>query len=158
MLLRMKIVHDQIFVDNVTQGFWAADLKIKVDDEQVEDWPTEQRAAYFARRGMVELGQKDHARVVELIGQIKAIWDKWEQMNGDNPPMIRDKAGPRRDFDINIDGMAHFGMLPDFLQDVRNVGLTPEDLAPLFRSAYDYIQMWQTCEQNAVKNQETPPA
>ena len=62
----------------MTQGFWAADLRIKVDDEQVEDWPIEQRAAYFARRGMVELGQKDHAKVVDLIGKIKAIWDKWE--------------------------------------------------------------------------------
>ena len=45
-------------------------------------------------------------------------------MSGDNPPLVRDKAGPRRDFDINIDGMAHYGMLPDFLQDLRNVGLT----------------------------------
>ncbi len=156
MLLRMKIVHDQVFVDNVTQGFWAADLKIKVDDRQVEEWPTEQRAAYFARRGMVELGQKEHGKLVELIGRIKAIWDKWEQMSGDNPPLVRDKAGPRRDYDINIDGMAHFGMLPDFLQDVRNVGLTPEDLAPLFRSAYDYIQMWETCEKKAEKKHEQP--
>ena len=158
MLERMKIVHEQEFVDNVTQGFWAADLKIKVNDQQVEDWPVEQRAAYFARRGMVEVGQSEHGQVVELIGLIKAIWDKWEEMSGDNPPIIRDKAGPRRDFDINIDGMAHYGMLPDFLQDVRNVGLTPDDLAPLFRSAYDYIQMWATCEQIALRNQEKPEA
>jgi microsomal dipeptidase-like Zn-dependent dipeptidase len=158
MLEYLKIVHEQEFVDNVTQGFWAADLKIKVADKQVEDWPVEQRAAYFARRGMVEVGQSEHGRVVELIGKIKAIWDKWEEMSGDNPPIIRDKAGPRRDFDINIDGMAHYGMLPDFLQDVRNVGLTPDDLAPLFRSAYDYIQMWETCEQRALINQEKPAA
>jgi microsomal dipeptidase-like Zn-dependent dipeptidase len=158
MLEHLKIVHEQVFVDNVTQGFWAADLKIKVADKQVEDWPVEQRAAYFARRGMVEVGQSEHGRVVELIGRIKAIWDKWEEMSGDNPPIIRDKAGPRRDFDINIDGMAHYGMLPDFLQDVRNVGLTPDDLAPLFRSAYDYIQMWETCEQRALNNQEKPAA
>ncbi len=151
MLERMKIIHDQEFVDNVTQGFWAADLKIKVDDEQVEDWPTEQRAAYFARRGMVELGESEHHKIVDLIGRIKAIWDKWDAMNGDNCPLTRSKAGPRRDFDINIDGMAHYGMLPDFLQDLRNIGLTAEDLAPLFRSAYDYVQMWETCEHKAVR-------
>lgn len=151
MLERLKIFNDQIFVDNVTQGFWAADLKIKVDDEQVEDWPVEQRAAYFARRGMVELGQANRGKIVDLIGRIQAIWEKWEAMNGDNRPLERSKAGPRRDFDINIDGMAHFGMLPDFLQDVRNIGLTAEDLVPLFRSAYDYVQMWSICEQRAVE-------
>jgi microsomal dipeptidase-like Zn-dependent dipeptidase len=151
MLERMKIVHDQEFVDNVTKGFWAADLKIEVDEKQVEDWPVEQRAAYFARRGMVELGESDRHRIVDLLGKIKAIWDKWNAMNGDNRPLARSNAGPRRDFDINIDGMAHYGMLPDFLQDLRNIGLTAEDLAPLFRSAYDYVQMWQTCEHEAVR-------
>ena len=37
-------------------------------------------------------------------------------------------------------------MFPDFLQDLRNIGLTAEDLAPLFRSAYDYVEMWARCE------------
>ena len=60
-------------------------------------------------------------------------------------------AGPRRDFDINIDGMVHYGMLPDLLQDVRNVGLDKEDLAPLFRGANDYIEMWEMCERQAEK-------
>jgi microsomal dipeptidase-like Zn-dependent dipeptidase len=150
LLERMKIVHEQDFVDNVTKGFWAADLKIPVDNTQVEDWPVEQRAAYFTRRGMVELGQAEHPRILDLVNKIQAIWEKWEAMQGDNRPLSRSKAGPRRDFDINIDGMAHYGMLPDFLQDLRNVGLTPGDLAPLFRSAYDYIQMWATCEQKSM--------
>jgi hypothetical protein len=72
-------------------------------------------------------------------------------MKGDNRPLERSIAGERRDFDINIDGVAHYGMLPDFLQDIRNCGLTAEDLAPLFRSAYDYIQVWETCQQQAVE-------
>jgi hypothetical protein len=54
-------------------------------------------------------------------------------------------AGPRRDFDINLDGMAHYGMLLDFLQEVRNIGLSAADLAPLFRSAHDYVEMWEHC-------------
>jgi len=49
-------------------------------------------------------------------------------------------------YDINTMGLAHYGMLPDFLQDARNVGLTDTDMAPLFRSAEDYIQMWEKCE------------
>lgn len=149
MLERLKILNDQTFVDNVNQGLCAADLTIPVDNEQVQDWPVEQRAAYYARRGLAELGQREHHRVVELIGKIQAIWDKWEAMTGDNPPLERSIAGPRRDFDINLDGMAHYGMLPDFLQDVRNVGLTPDDLAPLFRSANDYVEMWEKCAAHA---------
>jgi hypothetical protein len=41
---------------------------------------------------------------------------------------------------ISIDGVAHRGLLPFFLQeDLKNVGLTNEDSAPLFRSAEDYV-------------------
>jgi hypothetical protein len=47
--------------------------------------------------------------------------------------------------------MAHYGMLPDFLQDLRNSGLSAKDLAPLFRSAHDYVQMWATCGQRAAE-------
>jgi microsomal dipeptidase-like Zn-dependent dipeptidase len=149
MLERLNAINDQPFVDNVCKGFWAADLKIDVDHEQVEEWPIEQRAAYYARRGMVELGQDKHGKVVDLLGKIRTIWDKWQEMNGDNIPLERSKAGDRRDFDINLDGMAHYGMLPDFLQDVRNIGLTNEDLSTLFRSAYDYVQMWEACEKKS---------
>jgi hypothetical protein len=39
--------------------------------------------------------------------------------------------------------MAHYGLMPDFLQDLRNIGLTPPLLTPLFRSAEDYIKMWE---------------
>ena len=127
----------------------AADERLKLADPEVESWPVEQRAGYFARRGMVELGESDRPRIVNLIGKINAIWEKWNAMHGDNRPLERSTAGPRREFDINLDGMAHYGMLPDFLQDVRNVGLTAQDLAPLFRSAYDYIKTWQLCVQRA---------
>jgi len=78
-------------------------------------------------------------------------------MNGDNAPLSRSFAGEERDFDINLDGMAHYGMLPDLLQDMRNVGLTAEDLIPLFRSAYDYVQMWETCVRRARKVAATLP-
>jgi len=151
MLERLKIVHEQEFVDNVTQGFWAGDLRIPVDEKQVEEWPVEQRAAYYVRRGMVELGQSEQGKVIDLVGKIKAIYDKWNEMSGDNRPLKRCYAGARRDYDINIDGMAHYGMLPDFLQDLRNVGLTAQDLAPLFRSAYDFVQMWDACDHRAAE-------
>jgi hypothetical protein len=46
-------------------------------------------------------------------------------------------------YDYNVDGWANFGMLPDFLQDARNVGMTARDLAPLYRSASDFVDAWQ---------------
>ncbi len=49
--------------------------------------------------------------------------------NCDNPPRRRFKAGPRRD--DHIDRVVHYGLLPDFLRDVHNFGLTKEDVASL---------------------------
>lgn len=51
-------------------------------------------------------------------------------------------------FDYNFDGMAHMGLLPDFLADVRRhqgrtAGLTDAELNPLFRSAEAFIRMWE---------------
>ncbi len=69
-------------------------------------------------------------------------------MEGRNTPLKRCHAG-QRDFDINIDGVAHYGMLPDLIQDLKNVGLTDEDLLPLFHSAEDYIQTWEKCERRS---------
>jgi hypothetical protein len=145
-----RLRNDQDRVDEMTRGMWAADLRIPVADEQLEDWPTPQRAAYLARKqpapGPAEWQTQ---RTRELAARIRTIWAHWERMHGDNRPLARSKAGPRRDFDYNVDGMAHYGMFPDFLQDLINVGLTAEDLAPLFRSAHDYVEMWDRCDHRA---------
>jgi hypothetical protein len=34
-------------------------------------------------------------------------------------------------------------LLADFVQDLKNVGLTNRDLEPLFRSAEGYIRLWE---------------
>jgi microsomal dipeptidase-like Zn-dependent dipeptidase len=141
---------DQDWIDNITMGLWYADQSEPPEAEQIADWPREQQSAYYARAGLSKDEEvKINERTKALMEKIKSAWEKWQQMSGDNRPIARSFAGERRDFDINIDGMAHYGMLPDFLQDLRNIGLTADDLAPLFRSAYDYIQMWEKCEQRA---------
>jgi hypothetical protein len=145
-----RLRNDQDRVDEMTKGMWAADLRIPVADEQLEDWPTPQRAAYLARKQPTPSpAEWQTQRTRELAARIRSIWAQWERMNGDNRPLARSKAGPRRDFDFNVDGMAHYGMFPDFLQDLRNVGLSAEDLAPLFRSAHDYVEMWDRCDHRA---------
>ncbi len=47
-------------------------------------------------------------------------------------------------------------MLPDFIQELRNVGVTDAQLQPLFRSAEGYIRMWERAEATAPV--VTPPA
>ncbi len=144
-----QVIHDQEWVDNVTRGFWMADQDPAKVQDQVKNWPVEQQAGYYSHKDSLpgESGLDERTR--ELVEKIKAIWKKWQQMKGDNQPLVRSTAGDHRDFDINLDGMAHYGLLPDLLQDLRNVGLEPSDLAPLFRSAHDYIEMWDKCEQRA---------
>jgi hypothetical protein len=70
---------------------------------------------------------------------------------GTAPPMHRSKAGPIRDFDYNLDGLSHYGMLPDMLQDLRNVGLPPEVMDKFFKSAEGYIEVWERCVEIAAK-------
>lgn len=53
---------------------------------------------------------------------------------------------PPQVFDYNEDGMAHIGMLPDFVEDLKHVGMRPEDLAPLFKSAEAYVHLWEKIE------------
>ena len=50
----------------------------------------------------------------------------------------------RRTFDFNVDGLAHYGMLPDLLQDLKNIGLGQREFEALFSSAEDYVVMWET--------------
>ena len=55
--------------------------------------------------------------------------------------MKRYHDGPK-DWDINFEGVAHYGMMPDLLQDMTNVGLEAANLNPMFHSAEDFAQMW----------------
>jgi microsomal dipeptidase-like Zn-dependent dipeptidase len=104
----------------------------------------ERRAAF-----LIKLGQppptSDPEPIRRMYEKILPIWRLWQATQGTNIPLQRSYAG-QRDFDINIDGVAHYGMLPDFIQDLKNVGLTDEDLLPLFRSAEEYIRVWEKCE------------
>ncbi len=59
------------------------------------------------------------------INDVQALWDGNAASRHQAPPMHRSTAGPTRDFDYNLDGLSHYGMLPDMLQDLKNVGLPP---------------------------------
>ena len=136
-------------IQNFARGFFAE------NEEQLESdcgigrcggaTIAERYSAYAVKKGITP-AQLEHWRddggVWEHYQWVKKVWDHWHRMDGRNAPLRRHVFG-NRDFDVNIDGVAHYGMLPDFLQDLKNVGLSGPDLAPLFHSAEDYIAMWE---------------
>jgi microsomal dipeptidase-like Zn-dependent dipeptidase len=132
-------------VANFARGFFATSASQLLQPGLLTgDAPYQQKAAYLVKNGQ-QPAPSESPMTQKLYSKVLAIWQRWEAMRGNNAPLARSYAG-QRDFDINIDGVAHYGMLPDFLQDLKNVGLTGADLAPFFRSAEDYIQMWARCE------------
>jgi len=75
-------------------------------------------------------------------------YDRGSSGAANNAPLRRGST-LRRTWNINNDGVAHYGMLPDFLQDLDNVGLDPRDMTPLFNSAEDFARMWVQALQRA---------
>jgi microsomal dipeptidase-like Zn-dependent dipeptidase len=75
----------------------------------------------------------------------KMVYDLWQAKDGDNAPLRRYVTGTRY-WDFNLDGLANYGLLPDFLQDLRNVGINAPQMDALFESAEDYIKMWEKVE------------
>jgi hypothetical protein len=104
------------------------------------------------------LQEVKHVR--SLVTALREVDASWKAMRSPGPPAIapapevppqsvlltRSTAGPIRDFDYNLDGLAHYGMLPDMLQDLRNVGFPPGAMADLFASAEQYIRVWEASD------------
>jgi hypothetical protein len=51
--------------------------------------------------------------------------------------------------DFNLDGMQHVGLVPDLLQDMRNVGVKWEQLQPLLQGADSFLRTWDRSERIA---------
>jgi hypothetical protein len=60
-----------------------------------------------------------------------------------------------RTFDLNKDGMAHYGMLADLMQDVRQRS-GAEVYEAVMNSAEGYLQMWERAEANTDKRHFNP--
>ena len=127
-----------------------------VRDENLNNCMPERKAAYMAVRG--ENSLPDHmktTRTRELYRVMKRVYDLWMQFeNGPNEPMRRSFAYTGgRDFDFNIDGLAHYGLLPDLIQDLKNQGLNSGQLRPLFLATEQYLLLWERSVQAAARVQ-----
>jgi len=52
----------------------------------------------------------------------------------------------QRTFDFNTNGLATVGQLPDLVADLKQVGLSDTYVTALFRSAEEYIKVWEKAE------------
>jgi hypothetical protein len=51
----------------------------------------------------------------------------------------------QKTYRLDVDGLAHVGMLPDLIADFQAMGLTQADLEPLLNSAEGYVKVWERC-------------
>jgi hypothetical protein len=87
--------------------------------------------------------QNDATKLFRYHQQSK-VWDDYQSIFGPNTPLTRCQTLDK-DWDINFEGVAHYGLLPDFIQDLKNVGMRDKDLDVLFQSAEHFAQMWEHC-------------
>jgi microsomal dipeptidase-like Zn-dependent dipeptidase len=52
----------------------------------------------------------------------------------------------QRVFDLNVDGVSHYGLYPDYLADIQQLPGGEEALQAIFRSAEGYLQLWERSE------------
>ncbi|MCB9234669.1 MAG: membrane dipeptidase [Bacteroidia bacterium] len=68
----------------------------------------------------------------------------WGGASGKNAPLAPCETAGHK-WDINTDGVAHYGLFPDFFQDLRNSGMSKEDMSRFMHTGEDFAQMWQRC-------------
>jgi hypothetical protein len=90
----------------------------------------------------------------KLASQTGGVHYPFSIVGGNGAKLDRSVIG-HKNFDYNYDGLAHVGMLPDFIQDLRSIGVTDNDLKPLFRSAEAYIRMWEKIHSLSVYPPQT---
>jgi microsomal dipeptidase-like Zn-dependent dipeptidase len=145
----------------ITASGWRSRWLLRRTDGSV------QLAAFLAANSQ-PAAPTDPRRTQQLVAKLSRVWQHWLAMEHGHPShalpdWLHRRLGPagsnlytatgalrrsyagQRDFDINLDGMAHYGLLPDFLQDLRNIGCPHDVVDALYRSADEYIGVWERC-------------
>ena len=64
--------------------------------------------------------------------------------------LTRCKTG-NRTWDINTDGVAHYGLLPDYIRSWNAGGMTAREKKTFMSSAEHFTRMWEKCEERKIK-------
>lgn len=103
----------------------------------------DERIGYLAKTGGAPTGLPQDK--VARLHRLRTVWGHWQQTKGPNPPLSRCVTGDH-DFDFNLEGLAHYGLLPDLLVDTANAGLSWDgDLLDLLTSSETIVQTWEKC-------------
>lgn len=62
----------------------------------------------------------------------------------------RCKTG-NRTWDFNTDGVAHYGLMPDYIRSWTVAGMTAPEKKTFMSSAEDFTRMWEKCELRKTK-------
>ncbi len=128
-----------------------------------DERPYEEAAMFLLKNNVTDIYNtlpagfwRDHvADITKAYNQVKPDFDTWvgKSYNNwinktpNNEPLRRYITGNRY-WDYNLDGLAHFGLVPDMIQDLKNIGLSSVQLNPLFKSVEDYLKMWEKTSGN----------
>ena len=63
----------------------------------------------------------------------------------DGGTTMNQQVSGERTYDVNIDGVAHYGLFPDWIEDMRSLG-GDEIVDDLAQGAEAYLQMWERAE------------
>lgn len=68
----------------------------------------------------------------------------------DGGTVVQRQVSGTRTFDVNTDGTAHYGMFPDWVEDLRTIA-GPQIVEDLANGAEAYLQMWARAERAASR-------
>ncbi|MFI5133468.1 MAG: hypothetical protein ACHQEB_03985 [Chitinophagales bacterium] len=60
-------------------------------------------------------------------------------------PSLQKCVTGNKSWDFNSEGMAHYGLLPDYIESCRKAGMTTAEQNAFFSSAERFAQMWEKC-------------
>jgi hypothetical protein len=119
-------------------------------------------SAQAGPRGNIEAGKEVVYPFTLFDGPLFADMPEFDAIVGVrfDQPQERDAAGNGRTWSLDQDGSAHYGMLADFVQEMRLEGNT-EQMRALFNSAEGFLRTWERTQasSNAIKASGivTPP-
>lgn len=147
--------HDVAAVQHFTLGLRGVEIQ-PYNDCDGNFGCGERRVAFLVSRGLAMETDADGnvvepSQVADNYYSLVRVWNNFHKMlhqtGNQSAPLERCVTG-NREFDFNIDGLAHYGLLPDMFQDMSNLlRNAPEGntshLGTLFASASDYIDTWE---------------
>lgn len=152
----------QHFALEVGQGAWWSLDEIRVQLVPRKEGPVKTWLDSY-KRALELMNGKGVALGTDINGFAPQLWLGEEAIDypvnvarrfglPKRPLLSQDRLGDRT-FNFKTDGIAHYGMLPDFLQALSEQPESNDAVHAMFRTADDVVSMWEKCERqkSAVK-------